>query len=103
MPSPGQDLKICKDSKILSSISLDEVAQTLLMSTLVEHSSEWSRTTECGGLVRETPDRKLTPACSATLVQRVRVVMPTYSDVQKCTQLYLYTKEDRKCKESLSL
>ena len=92
------------DSKILKSISLDEVAKTLkkLMSTLVEHSSEWSRTAECGGLVRETPDQKLTPACSATLVPRVRVVMPTYSDV-KCTQLYLCTKEHRKCKRSLSL
>ena len=69
--------------KILRSISLDEAAKTLksLMSTLVEHNSEWSRTAECGLLVRGTPDRKLTPACSATLVPRVRVVMPTCSDV----------------------
>ena len=35
---------MCKDSKILRSISLDEVAKTLklLMSKLVEHDSEWS-------------------------------------------------------------
>ena len=81
-----------------------KVAKTLklLMSTLVEHSSEWSHTAECGGLVRFTPDQKLTPACLATLVPRVCVVMPTYSDVQ-CTQLYLYTKQDHKCKGSLSL
>ena len=45
---------------------------------------------------------KLSPACSATLVARVRVVEPTYSDVH-CTQLNLYTRELCKPFGSLSL
>ena len=45
----------------MRSISVDELAKTLklLMSTLVGHNSEWSRTAECGGLVSGTPVRKL--------------------------------------------
>ena len=45
---------------------------------------------------------KLLPACSATLVCRVRVVEPTYSDAQRA-QLNLYTREDRIANGRLSL
>ena len=48
------------------------------------------------------PVRKLLPACSATLVCRVRIVEPTYSDTQRA-QLNLYTREDRIANGSLSL
>ena len=49
---------------------------------------------EWGGTVKRDPVRKLLPACSATLVCRVRIVEKTYSDSQRA-QLNLYTREDR--------
>ena len=55
-----------------------------------------------GGTVKRDPVRKLLPACSATLVCRVQIVEPTYSDAQ-CAQLSLYTREDRIANGSLSL
>ena len=44
----------------------------------------------------------LLPACSATLVCRVRIAEPTYSDAQRA-QLNLYTREDRIANRSLPL
>ena len=57
---------------------------------------------EQGGTVKRDPVWKLLPACSATLVRRVQIVEPTYSDAQHA-QLNLYTREDRIANVSLSL
>ena len=55
-----------------------------------------------GGTVKRDPVRKLLPTCSATLMCRVRIVEPTYSDAQRA-QLNLYTREDRIANGCLSL
>ena len=57
---------------------------------------------EWGGTVKGDPVTMLLPACSATVVCRVRIVEPTYSDAQRA-QLNLYTREDRIANRSLSL
>ena len=57
---------------------------------------------EWGGTDKMDPVWKLLPACLATLVCRVRIVEPTYSDAQRA-QLNLYTREDHIANGSLSL
>ena len=65
------------------------------------HDSEWVLTIEWGGTDKIEPVLKL-PACSATLVCRVRVVDPTYSDAHHA-QENLYTREAHIALGSLSL
>ena len=86
---------MCNDSRIRRSTTLSAEPSILKFSSFTEllHVSTWLRITEWGGLQRRDPVRKLLPACSATLVRRVRTVDPTYSDAQ-CAQLNWYTRED---------
>ena len=66
------------------------------------HDSEWVLTIEWEGTDKIEPVLKLLPVCSATLVCRVRVVDPTYSDAHRA-QLNLYTREAHIALRSLSL
>ena len=88
------------DSKICRSIALD-------VEPIMRKSSKVTQTPHESPNHRMRTDkiepfRKLLPACSATLVCRVRVVDPTYSDAHRA-QLNLYKREAHIALGSLSL
>ena len=92
------------DCKIRRSIALDvePIMQKSSKVTGTPHDSGWVLTIKWGGTDKIEPVLKLLPACSATLVCRVRMVDPTYSDAH-CAQQNLYTREAHIALGSLSL
>ena len=75
------------DSKKRRSIAQDvEPMRKSSKVTGTPHDSEWVLTIEWGGTDKIETVLKLLPACSATLVCRVRVVDPTYPDVHRAQQ-----------------
>ena len=89
--------RICRDSKILSSVlfwhvPIISICFKLTWGPLQER--RWSRIWDWGGWERGLPVRTLTPACSAVRVARLRVVDPTYW-APHSGQLNLYTTAER--------
>ena len=84
------------DSKIhrsMGQIHRSPIMQISSKVTGTPHDSEWVLTIEWGGTDKRKPVLKLLPACSATLVCRVRVVDTTYSDAHRtCTSNFIYER-----------
>ena len=100
----GFSICMNKDSKIRRSVEnlLLPITLKLSIDPGTPHDNACCLIFGWGGTDKRDPVRKLLPACSATLVCRVRIVEPTYSDAQRA-QLNLNTREDSIASGSLFL
>ena len=101
---PGFSLCIQRDSRILRDCSDFSCAKIEKFPGLKgPHLAVCSRIEDCLGCPKGSPVQKLTPSCSANLIQAARVVDPTYVPDTHCVQQYLYIIEERRegCNVSL--